>query len=110
VKHPFGAIVVDGYVDLDAHGAPGLGAHLYDALEGRVPVIGIAKTAYKGADFAAAVVRGESTRPVYVTSRGVPLPEAAERVRGMHGPHRIPTLVTRVDHLARGYAQPMPPS
>ncbi|HRF80863.1 MAG TPA: endonuclease V, partial [Flavobacteriales bacterium] len=40
------AIVIDGFVVLDDAGSPGLGAHLYRALEGRVPVIGVAKTNY----------------------------------------------------------------
>jgi deoxyribonuclease V len=34
--------------------------------------------------------------------------EAAEFIRGMHGPHRLPTLLKRADHLARGHAAPDP--
>ena len=33
---------------------------------------------------------------------------AAELVRGMHGPHRLPTLLKRADQLARGHATPDP--
>src|SRR3569832_2836069 len=43
-------IVVDGYVWLDADGTPGLGAHLRDELGYGAIVIGIAKTAYRGAE------------------------------------------------------------
>jgi len=33
---------------------------------------------------------------------------AAELVRGMHGPHRLPTLLKRADQLAHGHATPDP--
>jgi len=61
-------IVVDGYVDLDPAGRPGLGAHVH--AEFGVPVIGVAKTCYRGAAHAAQVRRGRSLRPLYVTRRG----------------------------------------
>lgn len=99
-------VVVDGYVELDAAGAPGLGAHLHEALERAVPVIGIAKTAFRGAAFATPVLRGQSRSPLFVTARGVSLAEAARLVGSMHGPHRIPTLLQRADHLARGLVTP----
>ncbi|MFZ5892484.1 MAG: endonuclease V [Myxococcota bacterium] len=110
VQHPLEAIIVDGYVDLDEHGHPGLGAHLYEALSGGVPVIGIAKRPYQRSTFAEPVLRGDSQNPLFVTARGIPSIEAAERVKHMHGEHRIPTLAKRVDHLARGLALPRPPT
>ena len=93
-------IVVDGYVWLDA-GAPGLGAHLYEALERQVAVVGVAKTVFR-CDLAIAVRRGQSRNPLFVTSVGVDAAVAAESVRSMHGPSRVPTLLKRVDGLARG--------
>lgn len=99
-------IVVDGYVVLDAQGRPGLGAHLFAHLGGRTPVVGIAKRRFAGSDFATRVIRGASQNPLFVTALGVSAAEAARRVRGMHGSHRIPTLCTRVDQLCRGLAQP----
>jgi deoxyinosine 3'endonuclease (endonuclease V) len=48
VRGKFKAVVVDGYVDLDERGTPGLGAHLHAQLAGAVPVVGVAKTAYQG--------------------------------------------------------------
>src|SRR6056297_3001498 len=36
-------IVVDGYVWLDERNTPGLGAHLYETLRPKIPVIGVAK-------------------------------------------------------------------
>jgi deoxyribonuclease V len=95
-------LVVDGYVELDEVGTPGLGAHLFEHFHGRYPVIGIAKTAYRRSSFAAPVVRGGSARPLFVTSRGIDQNDAARLVESMHGSHRRPTLLALVDHLARG--------
>ena len=92
-------VVVDGYVWLDDAGRKGLGARLYDAMG--VPVVGVAKTAFDGSGFARQVLRGESRKPLYVTSVGVDVDEAAEAVRTMHGSHRIPALLTAADRLAR---------
>lgn len=97
--------VVDGYVWLDGAGRPGLGAHLFYALERRIPVIGVAKTAFAGAAHAAAVRRPGSRRPLYVTAAGIDLGEAAACIARMAGEHRIPTLLRRADALARSAAR-----
>ncbi len=102
VQAAIAAVVVDSYVTLDEHGTPGLGGHLHAALGGRTPVIGVAKTAYRGSGFATAVLRGTSVRPLWVTAMGVSVEHAARLVVGMHGDHRIPTLLGLVDRLARG--------
>jgi deoxyribonuclease V len=91
-------VVVDGYVDLDPDGRPGLGAHLHR--EVGVPVVGVAKTAFRSATHAAEVRRG-GTRPLYVTAAGLPLDDAAAMVAAMAGPHRLPDALRRVDKLAR---------
>src|SRR5437868_4014005 len=97
-----GTIVIDGYVWLAA-GRPGLGAHLHDATG--VPVIGVAKRPFAGAE-ALAIVRGRSTVPLHVTAVGCDPALAAANVRAMHGPFRIPTLLKRVDQLCRGLVRP----
>lgn len=99
-------LVIDGYVVLDQHGAPGLGSHVFDYYAGKLAVIGIAKTSYQGSAFALPVLRGDSHKPLFVTARGLPASEAAEHVKRMHGAHRVPTLCTRVDQLSRGLIQP----
>lgn len=93
-------LVVDGYVDLDPSGRPGLGAHVHT--EFAVPVIGVAKTAFRTATHAVPVLRGGSARPLFVTAVGLPLPEAAGLVRGMAGRFRVPDVLRRADALARG--------
>ena len=95
------AVIIDGYVWLGAAGEKGLGAHLYEALGGAVPVVGVAKTAFKGSDFAVSVSRGGTTRPLYVTAVGMDPGVAAQHVRTMHGPYRVPTLLKEVDRLSR---------
>jgi deoxyribonuclease V len=93
-------IVIDGYVWLDGAGREGLGAHLFRRLEGRIPVVGVAKTSFSGAA-ALPVRRGASKRPLWVTAAGVAPEDAASWVASMHGPHRVPTLLQRVDQLCR---------
>lgn len=106
VRQPIETIVVDGYVWLDAHGTPGLGEHLRRAMNdsatnGSIVVIGVAKTRFKGSEHAVEVVRGGSDRPLFVTTSGLDAQLAAEHVRSMHGEYRMPTLLKRVDQLAR---------
>ncbi len=98
---PVGVVIVDGYVWLNGVNVAGLGAHLYQALAEKVAVIGVAKTRFAGAGAAVEVVRGRSTRPVFITAVGMNAQRAAEHVRSMHGPYRIPTLLKRVDRLCR---------
>jgi deoxyribonuclease V len=92
-------LVVDGYVDL-APGRPGLGAHCHEAFG--VPVIGIAKTPFRGATHAAEVRRGTATRPLHVTAAGLAQEDAVRIVTAMSGPYRLPDAVRRADALARG--------
>ena len=94
-------VVVDGHAWLDER-TPGLGAHLYEALGRAVPVVGIAKSSFRGSPAAARIVRPTSKRPLYVTAAGLDQVDVAALVERMHGPGRIPTLVTCADHLCRG--------
>jgi deoxyribonuclease V len=95
-------LIVDGYVDLDPSGRPGLGAHANQ--EFGVPVIGVAKTRFATATHAISVIRGESAKPLFVTSAGFPLPDAAALVQAMSGRYRLPDALRRADQLARGAA------
>jgi len=101
------AVVIDGYVWLSDASRPGLGAHLYQAMGVRTPVIGVAKTAFHGAASCPIVVqvqRGSSKNPLFVTAVGVGPAVAGAWVHGMAGPHRIPTLLTATDQLSRSGA------
>lgn len=95
------SIIIDGYVFLDGEGRKGLGAHLFDALQGNTPVIGVAKKPFAGSPHAIAVKRGASKHPFYVTAAGILQEEAGENVLRMAGGHRIPMLLKLVDRLCR---------
>lgn len=98
-------IIVDGYVWLGAPQRKGLGAYLYEALEQAVTIVGVAKNPFADSG-AVSVLRGDSIKPLYITAQGMPAEEAAQRVQQMHGDFRFPTLLKRVDQLARTYAGP----
>jgi deoxyribonuclease V len=92
-------IVVDGYVWLGPD-RPGLGARLHEAVG--VPVVGVGKTCFRSAtDVSVPVQRGARKQPLWVTAIGIDVAAAAEAVRAMRGPHRVPTLIRRVDRLTR---------
>lgn len=95
-----GCVVVDGYVWLE-EGHQGLGYKLYEALDKKIPVVGVAKTFYKDAK-ATQVCRGDSKNPLYVTSEGMNVTDAATAVSSMYGDFRLPTLLKLVDHTCRG--------
>ena len=95
-------LLVDGYVTLGAEARPGLGQYLHLALDRRLPVVGVAKTRFAGVGpQVASVRRGHSQNPLYVTSVGLPLAEAARLVGGLPGPYRFPTVLKHLDDLTK---------
>lgn len=95
------AIIIDGYVFLGSEKKDGLGGRLYKALNGRVPVIGVAKSAFKDTPDDIKIYRGKSMRPLFITSAGMGLEEAKTYILHMHGQNRIPILLKRADELSR---------
>lgn len=106
VRSALTAIVVDGYVWLGDETQPGLGGHLYAALDRQVPVVGVAKSHYRSVKVAQPIRRGGSAKPLWITSAGIAVSDVARQVETMHGPFRIPTVLKRVDQLCRGRAVP----
>ena len=101
LKLPPKCIVIDGYVWLDQNHNPGLGAHLYETMHCKVPVIGVAKNPFKDRDHATELRRGKSDRPLFITAIGIPISQAVVNIRAMHGPHRLPTILKLADQLSR---------
>lgn len=97
-------IIVDGYVYLDQSQTPGLGKHLYDALEGRSIVIGVAKTRFKDMSPEVEVFRGKSQRPIYVTAAGISDIKAKCLIKKMDGRYRIPAMLKLVDQLTKKHS------
>lgn len=99
---PGDVIIVDGYVTLDDEGKIGLGGHLYEALEEKYPVIGIAKNGFTTPDAQRrSVFRGESKTPLFLTAKGIDVNEVKTKVEQMHGAYRFPTLLKKLDQLSR---------
>jgi deoxyribonuclease V len=95
-------IVVDGYVFLNDEGKAGLGYHLFEALGKQLPIIGVAKTSFFQNDkFVQPILRGDSTKPLYVTSVGIDLTIAAANIKKMAGEFRLPTLLKEMDTLTK---------
>lgn len=101
VNQGFDQIAIDGFVYLDDEGSEGLGAHLHRSLNGRYPVIGIAKKPFRDMGETYRVYRGQSRKPLYVTAVGTDLAEAKQWVRGLSGKGRIPEMLARADRLSR---------
>lgn len=94
-------IIVDGNVYLDDQGLPGLGKHLFNELNGRSQVVGVAKNRFKSLSEKSAVYRGSSTKPVYVTTTFEDQEVIKANVQSMHGKFRIPTLLKIADTSCR---------
>ena len=94
-------IIVDGFVHLDGKSKPGLGMHLYNALNEKVVVIGVAKKSFKGIARNCEVCRSRSKTPLYITSVGMQLEEAKRCIKSMSGKYRIPTLLKKADQVCR---------
>ena len=92
------AIIVDGHVYIDNDFKHGLGAYLYEELNQKMPIIGVAKRAYyKNEQTNIPVLRGESENPLYVSAIGMDVKIAARRIKNMHGEFRMPTILQILD-------------
>ncbi|PZP45842.1 MAG: endonuclease V [Pseudopedobacter saltans] len=96
------AIVVDGFVYLNDIGKLGLGGYLYKELDGKIPVIGVAKTDFLSlVHYKRELLRGSSKNPLYITAIGMDLDVATQFVKSMHGDFRMPTLLKELDRLTK---------
>lgn len=95
-------IIIDGFVWLNSERKAGLGAYLFDALDKKIPIIGVAKRKFHGENiFMKMIERGKSKNPLFITAEGIDLNQAANLIKNMHGEYRIPTLLKEVDRLSR---------
>ncbi len=94
-------IYVDGNVWLD-NDNKGLGCYLYEALNMKIPVIGISKTAFHNSEKNVyPVLRANSKKPLYISSIGMEPTLAARSVAEMHGAFRLPTMIKLADTMSR---------
>lgn len=96
------AIIVDGYVFLDDDQKPGLGAHLYSALENKAAIIGVAKSNFATLEtLKTPLLRGNSASPLFITAIGISLDTATTYIKQMDGEFRIPTLLKTLDRFTK---------
>ena len=94
-------VLIEGFVYLDADDTPGLGQRLFEALGGKVPVVGLSKKSLPELSSQFEVMREDETPPLIVTSVGLDIGAAKVRVRSMHGRKRVPTLMKLAARLAK---------
>ncbi len=95
-------IIVDSYVYLDDADKKGLGYYVFEHFDGKIPVIGVAKTAFHdNTKNVRPILRGSSAVPLFVTSIGVDVAVAAQYVQSMFGEFRMPTLLKLLDTLTK---------
>ena len=96
------AIIVDGFVYLDDEKKFGLGGYLYGKLNKEIPIIGVAKTNFSTIEkYKKPLFRGESKKPLFITSIGIELEDAVKKIENMEGEYRIPTLLKELDRLTK---------
>lgn len=94
-------IIIDGYVWLDQQ-RQGLGVHLFEALNRKTPVIGVAKTRFTVHSNSREIFRGNSKSPLFITSIGLNVDDAADFIKQMQGDFRLPALLKKADQICRG--------
>jgi deoxyribonuclease V len=91
-------IIIDGFVFLNDDDKKGLGAYLFEILDKKIPIIGVAKSSFhNNKKNVINVVRGQSKRPLYVSSIGIELLKASDLIKNMFGNHRIPNIIKIID-------------
>mgnify|MGYP006192411485 FL=1 len=95
-------IIIDGFIFLDNENKKGLGAYLYESLNNKLPIIGVAKSKfYNNTKNTIELVRGQSKNAIYISAIGIELDEAAKLINSMHGEFRLPNLIKQVDTETR---------
>ena len=103
IKVDISLIYVDANVFL-GNDKKGLGWHLHNALEGKIPVIGISKSLFKESEKVVISVKRESSiKPLFVSSIGIENKKAAKMVEEMHGEFRLPDMIKLADKMSRNY-------
>lgn len=97
IEEEYEYIIIDGYVSLGSKKLPGLGAHLWNYLKNKKPIIGVAKNYFKDTPENCSLFRGKSKKPLYITSIGIELDIAKTCILKMSGKNRIPDLLKAVD-------------
>lgn len=95
-------IIIDGYVYIDNEKKYGLGGYLWEALNGKIPIIGVAKTSFfRNKETVIGILRGNSKNPLFVSTIGIDQIDAANLVKNIKGDFRIPSILKRLDQITK---------
>jgi deoxyribonuclease V len=96
------AIIIDGYVFVDNNWKYGLGGILWGKLDKKVPIIGVAKTSFfKNKETVKELIRGNSKKPLYVSTIDYPIDKAIDNLKKMSGEFRMPTILKQMDTITK---------
>lgn len=96
------AIIIDGHIYVDNDRKYGLGGHLYEALDKKFPIIGMAKTSFQSnTETVVEILRGESKNPLFVSAIGLKKEVAANHIKNMFGDYRLPYLLKLMDQITK---------
>ncbi|MDV6169995.1 hypothetical protein R1T16_16270 [Flavobacterium sp. DG1-102-2] len=95
-------VIIDGHIYTDNNRHPGLGYYTWELLSRRIPVIGVAKNPFHAnSKKVKEVLRGKSTKPLYVSAIGIDENVATSHIKKMHGDFRIPTILKELDRITK---------
>lgn len=100
IEEEYDFILLDSYVYIKKN-HKGLGAYLYEYLEEKVPIIGLAKSYFKDVENYRELERGMSKKKLYITSAGIDLDYSYNLIKNMKGSYRLPDIIKEVDKLSR---------
>ncbi|MBC8756536.1 endonuclease V [Kordia sp. YSTF-M3] len=96
------AIIVDGHVFVHNDKKYGLGGYLWEALDKKAPIIGVAKKSFINTEeVATPILRGSSENPLYVSCIGIDKETVLEKMKLLHGEHRMPTILKLLDTITK---------
>lgn len=101
VEENIDIIITDSFIWVDGY-KKGLGAYLFESINHKIPIIGVAKSYLKGSTAYLKIYRGKSYNPLYVSAIGIDLNYAAKLIKSLKGDFRIPDILKKVDKLSRG--------
>lgn len=95
-------IIVDSHIFVSNEKKIGLGGYLYKSLNGKIPIIGVAKKHFYDTDKVSfPLFRGSSKNPLYISSIGFNIDMAIKKIHEMKGNYRIPTILKELDRLTK---------
>jgi deoxyribonuclease V len=95
-------IIIDGHIYVDDSLQYGLGGYVWELLAKKIPIIGVAKNAFhSNKSSVVALYRGESKKPLYVSTIGIEIATAVTNLQKMHGDFRIPSILKELDTITK---------